>query len=164
MLRNPELILELQSLVGASLWQCQALEETLIHCLLVGNRFDRNEKLNVVEQLLKKHGELTLGQLARQIETLPDVSSELKEKLKLLKVERNWLVHRSWSDSFTHANSFPPTELENYLKRVHEIHDEALKINKLFSRVLEERVRRAGVSGDYLDKKTKEIYSRWLAG
>jgi hypothetical protein len=164
MVRNPELILELQSMVGASVWQCQALEDTLIHCLLVGSKFDRGEKLNVVEQMFKKYGELTLGQLAKQIENLPDVSADLKQRLRLLKKERNWLVHKSWSDTFTYANSYPPTELDNYVNRIGKIHDEALQINKSFSVVLEERVRKAGVSVEYLDKKAEEIYSRWIAG
>lgn len=163
MVRNPELIFTLQSAVGASIWQCQALEDTLIHCLLVGNKFRRDEKINVVEKMFKKYGELTLGQLTNQINTLTDVPTELKDKLNILKKERNWLVHKSWSDIFTYTNSSPPTELINYLNRIENIHDDALQINKAFSVVLDQRVKKAGVTEEYLEEKTKEIYSRWLA-
>ena len=164
MLRNPELILELQSAVGASLWQCQALEESLIHVLLIGNKVERDSSIDMVEDLFNKYGKRTLGDLASQVESLSDVPDEIKERLRHFKNERNWLAHKSWADTLPYANSFPPTELNSYLTRINKIGDDALELNDLFKEILDERVKRFGVSKKYLEKKTQEIYTRWLAG
>jgi hypothetical protein len=164
MLRNPQLISDLHSAVGASLWQCQALENILIHCVLIGAKLHRNEKLDVVEEMFNKYGELTLGQLVIQVQNLVDVPAQVKQKLELFKKERNWLAHKSWLDTVPYANSTPPTELLDYLDRINRIHDDALGLSRLFSEILEQRVRKAGVSKEYLDRKTQELYSRWLAG
>lgn len=164
MLRNPELISSLQTVVGAALWQCQALEESLIHILLIGIKIDSNSEENVVEEIFKKYGELTLGQLANQIEKVPDVPLDLKQRLTLLKRERNWLAHKSWSDILPHANTYPPKLLNNYLERIVKINDEALSLNNSFADVLDERIIRSGVKKEYLERKTKEIYMRWMKG
>jgi len=164
MLRNPELIAAIQSGVGSSLWQCQALEDTLIHYMLVGTKVERDAAQTVIDDIFQKYGELTLGQLAAEVKNLPDVPSELQEKLRLVKIERNWLVHQSWSDTLPHANSASPVELTKYLNRIRSLGQDALEVNKLFSKILHERVKKAGVSEEYLRDKTAEIYSRWLAG
>jgi len=164
MLKNPDFISSLQTLVGSTVWQCQALEESLIHILLIGIKIDYNSDKNVVEEIFRKYGELTLGQLVNQVDNISDIPLDIKRRLKLLKRERNWLVHKSWSEILPHANTYPPEKLNFFLKRILKIHDEALALNKLFADILDERVIRSGVPKESLVKKTKEIYKRWLAG
>jgi hypothetical protein len=164
LLRNPELISSLQTVVGAAMWQCQALEESLIHILLIGIKIDNNSNENVVEEIFKKYGELTLGQLANQIQNISDIPLVLKQRLSQLKRERNWLAHKSWSDILPHANSYPPNKLNDYLEKIIKINDEALSLNKLFADVLDERIIKSGVKKEFLERKTKEIYMRWLKG
>jgi hypothetical protein len=132
--------------------------------LLVGNKVDRDSSIDVVEDLFNKYGKKTLGDLASQVENLSDVPVELKEKLKHFKNERNWLAHKSWSDTLPYANSFPPTKLNEFLLRIIKIGDDSLELAKLFADILDERVKKYGVSSEALRMKTEEIYTRWLAG
>ena len=164
MLRHPDLISLLQSTIGASILQCQALETGLVHCLLVGIKLDRKADSRLIDKMFNDYGELTFGQLANQIDKLSDVPQELKSKLKVLKKERNWLAHRSWSDTLPHVNSTPPDILLQYIQRIDSIGDNALQLSKQFADILDDRVKKAGVSKEYLSKKAEEIYRRWLAG
>ncbi|HOJ06245.1 MAG: hypothetical protein HND40_14705 [Ignavibacteriota bacterium] len=157
MLRNPELISSLQTEVGAALWQCQALEESLVHILLIGIKIDNNSHNNIVEEIFKKYGELTLGQLANQIENISDIPLVLKQRLSQLKRERNWLAHKSWSDILPHANSYPPNKLTDYLERIIKINDEALSLNKSFENVIDERIIKSGVKKESLEKKQRKF-------
>lgn len=156
--------MNIQSAIGASLWQCQALEESLIHIILIGIKLDRDADPKAVDELFNKYGELTMGQLVSQIQNISDVPTEVKKRLKTLKNERNWLAHKSWSDTLPHSNALMPTKLSAYFIRIIRIGDEALELNKMLSEVMDERVQKAGVTKEYIDIKTKEIYSRWLAG
>ncbi len=164
MIRNPELVTELQRAVGASIWQCQALESTIVHCLIIGFKLERGADQDTVEKIYSEVGELTLGRLIKQLESVSDIPDEIKSRLKILKDERNWLAHKSRSDTLQHANLIPANKLLNYLDRIIKIGDDALSLNKLLADILEDRVMKAGVSQEYLDKETQRIYTRWLAG
>jgi hypothetical protein len=164
MLQNPEIILELQSAVGSSLWQCQALESSIVHCLIIGHKVGRDADKDLVEKLYAEHGDFTLGRLIKGLESVLDIPLEIKSKLKLFKDERNWLAHKSWSEILPYANSNPPNKLYDYLGRIIKIGDDALALSKLLADILDERTIKAGLTKEFLEKETQRIYSRWLAG
>ena len=164
MLQNHEIILALQNAVGASIWQCQALESTIVHCLIIGHKLGRDASEDLIVKLYAEEGELTFGRLIKKLESVSDIPNELKSKLKIFKDERNWLAHKSWVDTLQHANSIPANKLLSYLDRIIKIGDDALSLNKLLADILEDRVMEAGVSKEDLDKETQRIYTRWLAG
>jgi hypothetical protein len=163
-MRNASLILDLHSAVGASMWQCQALEDTLVNCVVIGHKTERNSPKDLVEKIFGQTQELTLGQLAKQLEGCGDIPVDLMSRLKKFKPERNWLAHKSWLDTLPYANSASTKVLDEFLIRIELIGTEALQLNKAFGDVLEERVLRAGVSKEYLQREASEIYRRWLAG
>ena len=53
-MQNKVFILQLQSAVGYSIWQCQALETTLVYCLLVGNKLQRDAPADLIQRVLEQ--------------------------------------------------------------------------------------------------------------
>jgi hypothetical protein len=161
-LRSPDKILDLFQAIGYSLFQCQALEETIVHCLLIGPKLSRDSDSKIVEDLFKKTGNLTFGQLVSQLSAAEDFPPLILEDLKVLKGERNWLAHRSWKESLPFANQYPPSNLDEIIRRVMTIADEALRLNKLCAEVLEQRTIKSGVSKEELDRIASDLYRKWI--
>lgn len=164
MIRNSELILRIQTQVGAAIWQCQSLEQTLIHIIIIGFKAKEYTNSKFFENLFEDYNKLTFGRLVNNVKSIEDIPDQIKERLMKLVDERNWLAHKSWAEILPYANSDPPTKLYKFLIRLNNIHDDALSLNKILIEIVEERVKKMGVSTKYLEDKTREIYSRWLKG
>ena len=150
--------------VGSSIWQCQALEGSLVDCILIGNKLQRDSPPEIVEAMYLKFQKMTLGSLTKEVSALTDIPEGMKERLRKLTIERNWLAHRSWADILPHANSQSTEILYKFLDRINNAADEALALHKEFEKIVEQRVINSGVTKEFIDKTTEEIYSRWLAG
>jgi hypothetical protein len=154
-------IIDIQSQVGYSIWQIQALEKTLVHFIILGFRARRDDPTKAEEQfaVLEK---FTLGRLVSDIEAYTDAPDKLKKKLRAFLPKRNWLVHKSWSDHFEHL---PVSErLAVYSDKILRIGDEALDLNKQFADLLEQKMIAAGVSKSFLDRETQKLLTKWFAG
>lgn len=154
-------ILDIQSQVGHSLWQIQALEKTLVHFIVLGFKAQRDDKSRAEDQFTV-FNKFTLGRLISDVTKNTDAPDKLKNQLTNFLPKRNWLVHKSWSDHFEHL---PVSErLSIYSNRILQIGDEALELNKQFANLLEKKMIDAGVSKSQLDQETQKLLSKWFAG
>lgn len=83
--------------IGACIWQMQYLEDVLHTFLTMKVELKEPGKVPAEEAmaLLAKHRRATLGTSIRTAETNNALPQELVHQLRLLKEERDWLVHRS---------------------------------------------------------------------
>lgn len=145
--------------IGYALWQCQALENTLVHYIVLKYRIKRGTPSTVAESAFKSVQKLTLGNLLADIRNQPDAPVSLVDRLTKLLGERNWLVHRCFTENRGVANS--PTRLNALLSRSGAMSDEALSLNKEFAALLEAAVLASGVSKKELDAQAVNLIAGW---
>lgn len=83
--------------IGACIWHMQYLEDVLHTFLTMKVELKEPGKVPAKEAmaLLAKHRRATLGTSIRTAENNNALPQELIDQLRLLKEERDWLVHRS---------------------------------------------------------------------
>jgi hypothetical protein len=150
---------EMSAGIGYALWQCQALENTLVHYIVLKYRVSRGTPSAAAESEFKSVQRLTLGSLLADIRKQPDAPGPLVDRLAALLAERNWLVHRCFTESRGVANS--AKRLNALLSRCGAMADEALSLTKEFAALLEAAVLASGVSQEELDSKAAELMAKW---
>jgi hypothetical protein len=157
-----ELIPQIEWATGKAVLQCQSLELTLINVILLGVKFQRDSDPDIVEEVYTKHESMTLGRLQKLVNDTPDVPDTLKVQLEKFVSERNWLVHRSWTDLL--PNNYSREFLIDCIDRMNRIAENALTLNKQFATVVEERVIKLGVSREALATESARLINKWFAG
>lgn len=161
-MKYPDLILQLQSTVGAAVWQFQALETTLVNLVLLGVKLQRNSPRDVVDAVYEQHETMTMGRLSTLAQECADVPKPLLDQLSTFVNKRNWVVHKSWSDVL--PNNHSSSALQNFVFRISDIADEGLELNKAFAKIVQKRAIDAGVTKEFIDAQANKILSKWFAG
>lgn len=140
---------ELQALyasIGRGIWHLQNLEDALHTCITVKRdiRVRGTVSFEKAEAILLKHRSNALGkslQIAREAQVL---SPSLDERLKAFKEERDWLVHRSVYQN--RQDLYLEDKRLELILRIQKFSEEALVLQKLIAKKLEEFVVAQGVS------------------
>jgi hypothetical protein len=149
----------MNALIGSALWQCQALENTLVHYIVLKYRIKRGESPELAEAAFESVKKLTFGNLLADIRKQSDSPPSLVDRLVLLVKERNWLAHRCYSENQGALSS--PKRLAALMNRCESIAQEALSLSKEFANLLENFVIVSGVSREELDAHAAKLIASW---
>ncbi len=118
------------------------------------------------EEILLKHRSRTLGRslgIARKAQVL---NPSLQKRLEIFKEERDWLVHRSVYQN--RQDLYVEDKWFALITRIHKFSEEALALQKLIAKELEDFVVAQGVSRDQIinmaEKNLKKGLSEFLNG
>ncbi|MGK7894881.1 MAG: hypothetical protein AB4372_15005 [Xenococcus sp. (in: cyanobacteria)] len=145
--------------LGFALWQLQELEGVCAKYYILVEKADfgmGEETGNALEQKAKKK---TFGATIHKLVKAGLLTEDLEFRFKKLLSERNWLVHssRASSRSSIHTDSHMVT----LLQRLEKISNEALSLMTHVGTLMEEYVKKCGVSEEYIEKKSNEILEQW---
>lgn len=150
-----------QSRLGYGLWHTQAFERTLVVYLSL--LFDIAPRVAGTEalQLLEGHSSSTLERITQQPGLERDVSEELDRRLRFFFRERNWLVHRSWSQIDAYVSDF--NKADDLLLRLESLVNEAQYLNHRLNEMLEHRLLERGLTGQEITSRAREVRDLWAA-
>ena len=136
----------LYAAIGKGIWHLQRLEDALDTCITVKRDIKVRGSVSPekVQAILLKHRSNTLGKSLRIAREANVLNPELQTRLDTFKEERDWLVHRS-----VYQNSKDLYEEDKRLAlilRIQEFSKEALTLQKLIAKELEDFVGSQGVS------------------
>lgn len=143
---NEEELQLLYSSIGAGIWHLQNLEDALHTCITVKRDIKVRGSVspNKANEILLGHRKKTLGQSLKIARDAHVLSPDLQKRLDTFKEERDWLVHRSvhqnGHDLYTEDKRFA------LILRIRRFSDEALLLQKLIAKELEDFVVSQGLS------------------
>jgi len=114
------------------------------------------------EAVFEKTRRKTLGQLLEQLKSQDPVPSQLIDRLDHFVDHRNWLAHRSRSES--RKQVYQPGRNQELIARLDWIAAEALALMKLFLEELVVHMESHGFSSVEIDKRAAEIMKQWQNG
>lgn len=144
------------SLIGQSIWYLQNVEDALNTCITIKGEIKTIGSVDEkeAEKILTKHRRNTLGTSLR-IATEKDIlSKELLAVLYKFRDERDWLVHRS-----VHQNSddlYLNSKRCTLILRIRKFTDDALVLQKLISKEIENFVVSQGVTKEWIYNHANE--------
>jgi len=160
---NAEDVSLLNSRIGSTVWQIQALEDTLAHFITIALKVtDRSKAMDEAEKVLGDVRGLTLGRLVGEIKTSIQLPEGFEESLKTFLDERNWLIHRIWR--LHHTDIYHADRFSLLLKRIDKLADESKKFNHIFADMLERYVVSKGVSREFIDNEAEKTLKKWVNG
>jgi len=145
--------------VGFALWQIQELESTIAHYLVLVHKLEPGVARAEAEAVFEKTRKRTMGQLLDQLKSKDPVPDQLLKRLDHFVEHRNWLAHRSRSES--RKQVYQPAKNQELLARLDWIATEALTLMKLFMEELVAHLESHGFSREQIDKQTAETMKQW---
>ena len=147
-MKHPELHpSDLYYLLGKSLCAAQVLDYTLAHCLTLWVELPAEETRQMVESSLKK----TFGQLLSALRKHDLVPDGFDERLERYRNERNWLVHRFYSENY--EDIFSRTRASQLVERIRDVHAEASDLFKAFDTLNDEWFDASGLPRQVLEEE-----------
>lgn len=147
---NAEELHELYALIGEGIWHLQNVEDALHTYLTI----KQNVKIRgsmppaQAEAILSKHRTNTLGTSLKISRDGQILGSSLQDRLDAFKEERDWLVHRSVhqcrEDLYVDDKRFA------LMRRIQMFSEEAMTLQKLIAKELEDYVVAQGVSREWV--------------
>ena len=143
---NEEELQLLYSSIGKGIWHLQNLEDALHTCITIKRDIKARGSVSPekAEAILLKHRGRTLGKSLGYAKKANVLSPSLQKRLEIFKEERDWLVHRSVyqnrEDLYVEDRRFA------LIARIQKFSEEALALQKLISKELEDFVVAQGVS------------------
>jgi len=160
---NAEDVSLLNSRIGSTVWQIQALEDTLAHFITIALKVtDRSKAINEAEKVLGDVRGLTLGRLIGEIKTSTQLPGGFEDSLKAFLNERNWLIHRIWR--LHHTDIYNTDRFSSLLERIDKLAEEAKRFNHMFADMLEKYVVLKGVSREFIDNEAEKTLENWVNG
>ncbi len=147
--------------VGFCLWQIQSLEYTFAQYLVFVHEYDPSLARIEIQQLFERVEKKTFGQLVARLKQKVPQSEPLLQQTERFVEKRNWLVHRSRLQSETELYS--PGTKASLLKRIKDIADESLELNKAFGSEVEKFFLSHGLTKDDIDKRTQALIDSWTS-
>lgn len=146
----------LYSSIGKGIWHLQKLEDALHTCITVKRDIKVRGSVSPdkAEAILSKHRRNTLGTSLKIARASSVFSAELQARLDGFKEERDWLVHRS-----VHQNShdlYLDDKRYDLILRIQNFSEEALALQKLIAKELEDFVVSQGVSRKQIMEMARE--------
>jgi hypothetical protein len=148
--------------IGYALWQLQELEGCSATCFVLLVQASRGMGMAAGEALLKTAHGKTFGATVKQLEKAGLLSEDLAADFARLLEERNWLVHRSRSDS--RGAILSDDAALKLLGRLDAIADDATTLLKKIGLLIEGFVLDHGVSKDHIDMECRRILAQWETG
>ena len=159
---DPFLMQDVLYRVGFALWQIQELESTIAHYLVLVYKLEPDIAREEAESVLERTRRKTLGQLLGQLKSQGPINTELIERLDRFVEHRNWLAHRSRSES--RRQVYQNSRNHEILSRLDWIASEALALMKLFAEGLLTHLESHGLSREEIDKRAAETMQQWQNG
>lgn len=153
---NPEELNALYTLIGASIWQLQNVEDALdtYITLKADVKIRGSMSPEQAEEILKKHRRNTLGTSLKISKSSCVLSALLQERAERFKEERDWLVHRS---VYNNGEDLYVDETRYALmKRIRTFTEEAQTLQRLIASELEEFVVSQGVDREWVAKEAEK--------
>lgn len=147
---NPEELDLLYSSIGKGIWHLQNLEDALHTCITLKRDIKVRGSVSreKAEELLLRNRGKTLGRSLNTARKANILNSELQKRLDLFKEERDWLVHRS-----VHENGhdlYVEDKRFALIVRIRKFSEDALVLQKLIEKELEDFVVSQGVNRDHI--------------
>lgn len=159
---NPFVLQDVLYRVGFALWQIQELESTVAHYLVMVHRFEPGVAREEAESALEKTRRKTLGQLLGELKSNEPIPRELVERLDQFVEHRNWLAHRSRTDS--RKLVYQSSRNSELFHKLDWIAAEALALMKLFAEELIVHLESHGLSREEIDKRAMLLMQQWENG
>jgi hypothetical protein len=147
--------------IGFALWQIQELEGVSAQYFVLVAQAQEGMGLAAGNALMEKAKNKTFGATIHQIAKGGLLSPELENRFIKLLSNRNWLVHRSRSDSRSAINS--DLEMQQLVVRLDNMAAESLSLLREIGALSEAYVKKHGVTEEYINEKTKELLEQWHA-
>jgi hypothetical protein len=153
---NEEELQVLYSSIGRGIWHLQNLEDALHTCIAVKRDIKARGSVppDKAEAILLRHRGNTLGKSLKIALEAKVLSPELQKRLDTFKEERDWLVHRSVyqnrQDLYVEDKRFA------LILRIQQFSEEALVLQKLIAKELEDFVVSQGVSREQIMRLAEE--------
>lgn len=148
------------SLIGQSIWYLQNVEDALNTCITIKGEIKKIGTISEeeAENILTKHRRNTLGTSLRIAKEKNILSKNLLAVLYEFREERDWLVHRS-----VHQNGddlYQDSKRYALILRIRKFTDDALVLQNLISKELEDFVVAQGVSKEWIYNHANETISK----
>jgi len=152
--------------IGFTVWQLQVLESILVHHITLLHDVPPGVTQAEMDAALDGRYSLTFGQLLKIFEQMPEqhrtLDALMVRRLGWVKVERNWLVHRSQRDSYATANL--ANSASEILSRITALHSEATDLLKAVQAATEAVLVARGASMDRINRDAARIGKAWVRG
>jgi len=157
---NAEELHNLFASIGESIWHIQNLEDALHTCITIKRDIKQRGAMpsEQAEAILREHRKNTLGKSLRISREAQVLSIELQSRLDKFKDERDWLVHRS-----VHQNRedlYVDKERYTLIARIQILSREAITLQKLVAKELEEFVVAQGVSREWVENQARHAIAK----
>ncbi|MEY4527945.1 MAG: hypothetical protein RL768_1664 [Nitrospirota bacterium] len=147
--------------VGFALWQIQELEGVSAQYFVLVVQAPKGMGLDAGNVLEEKAKKKTFGETVHQLTKSGLLNSKLEPRFTSLLSERNWLVHRSRTDSRSAIHSDP--DMQRLLVRLDGMAEESLSLLREIGALSEAHVKKYGVSEEYINEKANELLEQWHA-
>jgi len=145
-----EKLIQLQSNIGKAMWHIQALEDTLAHLISMVLNIPQNASVEEAEAILNNTRKKTLGKLIKETSKVIHFAKDFEPTMTTFVDDRNWLVHRCWRENRDILSDDKDNEFRAINIRINGLSSEALKLNKLFS----------GITTDWVKRQTLIKYQK----
>lgn len=145
--------------VGFALWQIQELEGVSAQYFVLVVQAKKGMGMEAGNALEEKAKKKTFGATIHQMTKTGLLNSKLEIRFTNLLLERNWLVHKSRSDSRSaiHSNQ----EMQKLLARLNKMADESLSILREIGTLVKSHVKKHGVPEEYIKGQAKKLLEQW---
>lgn len=161
---NADELNALYVLIGKGIWHLQNLEDALHTCITVKRDIKVRGSIPPEQAMdfLEKNRSHVLGKSIKDAKEAQIFNPLLQERLEKFKEERNWLVHRSvhknGDDLYVNESRFA------IMNRIQAFSDEAIELQKLIAKELEDFVVAQGVSKEWVDQQAEQEIKRLKGG
>ncbi len=145
--------------VGFALWQLQELEGVTAQYFVLVAQSKKGMGLEAGNALLDKAMKNTFGKTIQQMTEAGLLTAELQEEFKKLLKERNWLVHKSRSESRSAIHS--AASMQRVIDRIDSIADGVLVLLRKIGALSDSHVKKHGACEEFIARKANEILEHW---
>jgi uncharacterized protein YutE (UPF0331/DUF86 family) len=145
--------------LGFVLWQIQELESVAAQYFVLVAEAQKGMGLDAGNALIEKAQKKTFGATVSRFSKAGLLPPDLEGRFKHLLAERNWLVHRSRTDSRNVAHH--DAAAMKLVDRLDAIAEESLALSKEIAELTERFVKKHGVTEEYIRKTAKHLLEEW---
>lgn len=160
-LEKAERLAAIAQRIGFALWQIQELEGVSAQYFVLLVQAKKGMGVDAGNDLVEKAKKRTFGATIHQIAKAGLLSSELEVRFTNLLSERNWLVHRSRSDSRSAIHGDIAMQL--LVARIDKMAEESLALLREIGALSVAYVKKYGVTQEHVNKEAEELLEQWHA-
>lgn len=145
--------------VGFALWQIQELEGSTALYFVLRTQASQGMERAAGNVLVDKAQSKTFGATIKQLEKATLLAPDLVKRYVCMLEDRNWLVHRSRSDS--RGAIHDDQVAQQLVLRLDNIADEATALLQVLGGETERFAQRYGVSKEFIDRESQRLLKQW---